>query len=126
MDLGRGHHEDCRHAEGEGCARREVTEAIMCICSTGAHCACYGSKQQYREERARQASASALEWQVLDVLNGEPGNASPRAIEFATLLAPHRADLVDFMTAGDRVFLWLSDGSEHIAKLARPAFRMAA
>ncbi|MFT4063203.1 hypothetical protein [Paraburkholderia sp.] len=104
----------------------------MCSCNELLGDCHYRSEQEYRDECERIAAASALDWEVLDVLHGEPVEASERAEAFAALLAPHRASIVDIMSGDGCLWWWSADGDEHRVYLADaqadtvPALRLAA
>ncbi|MGF6482089.1 hypothetical protein [Paraburkholderia sp. JPY419] len=98
-----------------------------CTCATG-HCACYGDDEATRlAERARQREASRLEWAVLDLLNGKPaGDASPRALELAALLAPHREAIVDVLAIDVGVYWWSHTGEQQEALVDSRRVRLVA
>ncbi|SAK40640.1 hypothetical protein AWB76_00193 [Caballeronia temeraria] len=108
----------------------------MCICYTGEHCDCYGDARTYRHERARQAVASRIEHDLLDLLDDPAACVvSPLAVRLADLirarldeLADERGDgqqrrVIDVLVTGQGgAYFWLDgDGMQYHARLDEAA-----
>jgi hypothetical protein len=95
-------------------------------------CTCFRNQQEHDEERARQARASRLEHDVLDVLHGVTQHEAGTLAHCLAHLVRSRLDdgahVADILVTGSAgVFFWTNDGAQHFARLdSHAAIRLAA